>query len=202
MSLSIEFNWHGLQKQLMEFGYKHCKISVVGAHTDFDWDALTDEVIFKLEEMHENGESLIYEFSPFWAKDGNPKIFVPDDDVWSLKKYEVWYYLLPSTMRITSQDCSPELEGTFARFEKALAAAAALFRKNYFEITIDKLSDEGSVVDSYEQEEWTEHCWHSQLVSASADGLTSDGLIEMKVPRLRSWQRDALMEIEAKGEES
>ena len=155
MSLEIEINWHMLQKQLMEFGYEHCKIGVVGAHTDFDWDTLTDEVIFKLEEMHDNGESLIYEFSQFWTKDGNPKIFAPDDDIWSLKRYEVWYYLFPATTRVTPQHCAPELHGTFARYEKALTAAASLF--------INKLSDDGSVKYSYEEDDWIEHCWHSAV---------------------------------------
>jgi len=163
MSLEIEFNWHGLQKQLREFGYQHCKISVVGAHTGYDWDALTYEVIFKLEGMHENGESLIYEFSPFWAKDGNPKIFVPDDDVWALKRYEVWCYCLPFEDRTNQQDFTPEQQGAFATYEKALAEAAALHRKGYYEISIAELSDDGSVMNSWEQEEWMEDCWSSAL---------------------------------------
>tara|TARA_B100001059_G_scaffold190454_1_gene193415 strand:- start:1191 stop:1817 length:627 start_codon:yes stop_codon:yes gene_type:complete len=201
MSLEIEFNWHGLQKQLMEFGYQHCKISVVGAHTGFDWDALTDEVIVELDYMHENGESLIYKFSPLWAKDGNPKIFVPDDDVWALKRYEVWCYHLPEEARRSVQDFTPLFEGSYAGYEKALAEAAALYRKGYYEISINRLSDDGCVHYSYEQEEWTEHCWHSELegvnghgksmhysqiladqMAADADGSTSDGLAEMKVP--------------------
>jgi len=147
MNLPIEFNRHGLKTQLMGF---------VGAQANFDWDALTSEVIMELEYMHESGEPMTYEFSPLWSADGKPQTFTPTDDVWSLKRWEIWCYHLPEEERRRGDDFMEMFQGCFARFEEALAEATALHIRSYYEISIKELSEDGLTKNWWEQEEWME----------------------------------------------
>jgi|DEB0MinimDraft_6_1074348.scaffolds.fasta_scaffold17817_4 hypothetical protein len=161
MTLPIEIDWNGLNIELREFGYQYGKINVVGAHTGFDWDVLTDEVIYQVEQSHQLGESLIWEMSPFWTKDGNPKIYSVNPDLVRLCVYEVVHYTTPAHERKTRSDYTVEHHVNFASFDKALREVEWCWRQNhgYHDVSINKLSDDGSVIDSYDESALRELTW-------------------------------------------